>query len=131
MNVASGSAEPRKASDDMKNRDETLEEFEQSLSQRDGRVYVLSLFVSGTSPKSIQALNNIMRICEEYLPGHYALEVVDIYQQPQMAAAEQVIAAPTLVRKLPLPLRKIVGSLSDKKQVLLKLELEEKEEASK
>lgn len=102
----------------MKSRAESLKEFEQALSERSEQGYLLRLYVSGASPKSIQAINNIKQICEEHLPGRYELEVVDIYQQPQLAAAEQVVVAPMLVKKFPLPLRRLIGNLSNTRQVL-------------
>src|SRR5437763_10817118 len=81
--------------------------------------YVLRLYVTGSTPRSLAAITNIRRLCEEYLKGRYDLEVVDIYQQPVLARGEQIIAAPTLIKKLPAPLRKVVGDLSNELQVLL------------
>ncbi len=85
--------------------------------------YVLRLYVAGTTPKSIRAIENIKRICEEFLAGRYDLEVVDIYQQPVLAKGEQIIAAPTLIKKLPLPLRKFIGDLSATERILVGLDL--------
>lgn len=85
--------------------------------------YCLRLFISGTSPHSVLAVNNVKRICDKHLPGRYDLEIVDLYQQPQLAADEQIIAAPTLVKKEPYPLKKLVGDMSDTKSVLLGLDL--------
>ena len=85
--------------------------------------YVLRLYVTGATPRSTRAIANIREICEEHLKGRYSLEVVDIYQQAALAADEQIIAAPTLIRKLPLPLRRLVGDLSDHERVLLGLDL--------
>ena len=81
-------------------------------------LYDLRLFVAGSSANSVRALMNLRRICDEHLDGQYSLEVVDLYQQPGLAKAEQIIAAPTLVKKLPRPPRKIVGDLSNKSKVL-------------
>jgi circadian clock protein KaiB len=85
--------------------------------------YVLRLYVTGLTPRSICAVNNLRAICNEYLEGRYDLEVVDIYQQPLLARGEQIIAAPTLVRQFPLPVRRIIGDLSNRERVLLGLDL--------
>jgi circadian clock protein KaiB len=85
--------------------------------------YVLKLFVTGSTPRSARAIENIRRICEERLQGRYELQVVDLYQQPALAAGEQIIAAPTLVKLLPTPLRRLVGDLSDEKRVLVGLDI--------
>ena len=85
--------------------------------------YTLRLYITGSSPKSVRALTNLRRICEEHLKGRYDLQVVDIYQQPVLAAGEQVIAAPTLIKKLPVPLRRLIGDMSDTDQVLFGLDL--------
>jgi circadian clock protein KaiB len=85
--------------------------------------YVLRLYVTGLTPRSVCAVNNLRAICDEYLEGRYDLEVVDIYQQPLLAKGEQIIAAPTLVRQLPLPVRRIIGDMSNRERVLLGLDL--------
>ena len=85
--------------------------------------YTLRLYITGSSPKSVRALTNLRRICEEHLKGRYDLQVVDIYQQPVLAAGEQVVAAPTLIKKLPVPLRRLIGDMSDTDQVLFGLDL--------
>ena len=85
--------------------------------------YCLRLYVTGTTPKSIRAITNIKRICETHLKDHYTLEVVDIYQQPVLAKGEQIIAAPTLIKKLPLPSRKFIGDMTDSARILAGLEL--------
>jgi circadian clock protein KaiB len=85
--------------------------------------YILRLYVTGITPRSSKAILNVKKICEEHLKGHYNLEVIDIYQRPQLARDEQILAAPTLIKKLPLPLRYLVGDLSDKEKVLLGLDL--------
>jgi circadian clock protein KaiB len=89
----------------------------------DGETYLLRLFVTGLTPRSTEAIARIKAICEEYLDGRYELEVVDIYQQPAFARSEQIIATPTLIKTLPLPLRRLVGDLSDKQRVLLGLNI--------
>ena len=85
--------------------------------------YLLRLFVTGTTPRSARAIRNIRAICEEYLPGHYDLEVIDIYQHPEYVRAEQIIVTPTLVKHLPLPVRKLIGDLSDTARVLAGLDI--------
>lgn len=89
-----------------------------------GETYVLKLFVSGSTPRSVIAIENIRRICEEHLKGRYELQVIDVYQQPKFARSEQIIAAPTLIKQLPIPLRRFVGDLSDEEKVLVGLGLE-------
>ena len=100
-----------------KKRDATAE-FEQALDESKSQVYVLRLYVSGTTPRSTEAISNIKKICEEYMPGHYDLEVFDIYQQPELTSAQQIIAAPTLVKESPGPLRRLIGNLSDTRRIL-------------
>lgn len=85
--------------------------------------YVLRLYVTGMTPRSTEAIAVIKALCEERLEGRYDLEVIDIYQHPALAKDEQIIAVPTLVKKLPAPLRKLIGNLSDKERVLLGLDL--------
>ena len=89
---------------------------------------MLKLYISGMTPAATRAIRNIRKICEEYLPGRYDLEIIDIYQQPVLAKGEQIIAAPTLIKKLPEPLRRIIGDMSNKDQVLLGLDLRHVEE---
>mgnify|MGYP001615367449 CR=1 FL=1 len=88
--------------------------------------YVLRLYVAGQSPKSVNAIRNIKKICEENLQGQYELEVIDLYQQPQLAQGEQIIAIPTLIRKLPPPLRRIIGDMSNTERMLVGLDIREK-----
>lgn len=88
-----------------------------------GSRYVLRLYVTGSTPRSARAIENMHRICEEHLAGRYDLEVVDIYQRPDAAREFQLVAAPTLVKLLPEPLRRIVGDLSDRDKVLRGLDL--------
>jgi len=93
--------------------------------------YVLRLYVTGSTSKSQDAIRNIKKICEEELKGHYELEIIDVYQQPELAKEGQIIAAPTLLRKLPLPLRKLVGDMSNKEKVILGLEIAPKRNVKK
>jgi circadian clock protein KaiB len=88
-----------------------------------GRHYFLRLYVTGTTPQSVRAIDNIRKICETNLKDRFTLEVIDIYQQPRLAEGEQIIAAPTLVKKLPMPLRRLVGDFSNIEDVLLGLDL--------
>jgi circadian clock protein KaiB len=85
--------------------------------------YNLRLYVAGQTPKSITALANLKTICEEHLAGRYRIEVIDLLQQPQLAAGDQILAVPTLVRRLPEPLKRIIGNLSDRERVLVGLDL--------
>ena len=80
--------------------------------------YLLKLFVTGASPNSTRAISNIKKICESKLEGRYELEIVDVYQQPLMAESEQIIALPLLIKKMPLPERRLIGDLSDTQKVL-------------
>jgi circadian clock protein KaiB len=87
--------------------------------------YVLRLYVTGQTPRSLQSVENLQRLCEKYLEGRFSLEVIDIYQQPALAAEGQIIAAPTLIKAMPLPLRRLVGDFSDANRVVLGLDLKE------
>ncbi|MDT8375273.1 MAG: circadian clock protein KaiB [Mariprofundaceae bacterium] len=89
--------------------------------------YILKLYVAGQSPKSVNAIANLKNICEENLHGRYELEVIDLYQQPQLAQGDQIIAVPTLIRKLPPPLRRIIGDLSNTERVLVGLDIRSKD----
>ncbi len=86
-----------------------------------GPRYVLRLFVAGMNPRSLNAVDNLRRVCEQHLDGDYELRVIDIYELPELAEEGQVVAAPTLVKQLPLPLRRLVGDLADEGRVLLAL----------
>jgi circadian clock protein KaiB len=88
--------------------------------------YVLRLYIAGKTPKSVAALNNLKEICEEHLAGRYTLQVVDLLENPKLARGDQILAIPTLVRKLPLPMRRIIGDLSNTERVLVGLDLRSK-----
>jgi circadian clock protein KaiB len=103
--------------------DDETSEYEKAMHIIGTEKYVLRLYVTGMTPKSINAIENIRKICEENLKGRYELDVIDIYQQPEYAKKEQIIAAPTLIKKLPLPLRKFIGDMSDKDKILVGLDL--------
>ncbi len=85
--------------------------------------WTLKLYVAGQSPRSLAAFANLKRICSEYLPGKYSIEVIDLLEHPQLAAGDQIIAIPTLIRKIPKPMRKIIGDLSNTDRVLVGLDL--------
>ena len=85
--------------------------------------YLLRLYIAGSTPQSNRAVANIKVICEEHLKGLYELEVIDLYEKPYLAAGEQILAAPTLIKQLPLPLRRIIGDMSDTDRVLVGLDL--------
>lgn len=86
-------------------------------------IWELRLYVAGKSPKSVTAFENLTRICEEHLPGKYKIEVVDLLEHPQLAQGDQIVAIPTLVRKLPQPIRKVIGDLSNIERTLVGLQL--------
>lgn len=94
-----------------------------SNGESDSEKWDLRLYVAGQSPRSIAAFANLKRICEEHIAGRYKIEVVDLVKHPQLAAGDQILAIPTLVRKLPQPLRKIVGDLRDTERALVGLQL--------
>ena len=88
-----------------------------------GDTWELRLYVTGRSPKSVRAIENLRRACEQHLAGRYHIELVDLLENPRLAADDQILAVPTLVRKLPPPIRKIVGDLSDTERLLVGLQL--------
>jgi circadian clock protein KaiB len=90
------------------------------------KVWELRLYVAGQTPKSLAAFANLKRICEEHLKGKYSIEVIDLLKNPQLAAGDQILAIPTLVRKLPEPIRKIIGDLSNTERVLVGLDIRSK-----
>jgi circadian clock protein KaiB len=90
----------------------------------------LRLYVAGQTPKSVTAFANLKKLCEEHLPGQYRIEVIDLMEHPQLAAGDQILAIPTLVRKLPEPIKKIIGDLSNTERVLVGLDVREASSAS-
>ena len=100
-----------------------LESLEASFRNYDNETYILRLYITGMTPNSRRAVENINKICEEYLKGRYDLEVIDIYQQPDQAVDGQIIAAPTLVKCAPHPTRRLIGDLSNLPKVLLGLDI--------
>lgn len=103
------------------NRRISVQQFEREIAAAGEARYVLRLYVTGMTPRSQRAIASIEKLCNEHLQGRYELEIVDIYQQPERAKGDQIIAAPTLVKKLPLPLRRIIGDMSSPGNVLVSL----------
>ena len=85
--------------------------------------YILRLYITGMTNRSARAIENLRTFCEKHLAGHYELQVIDVYQQPELARTEQIVAVPTLIKKLPLPLRRLIGDMSDETRVLVGLDI--------
>jgi circadian clock protein KaiB len=100
-----------------------LTALEKAVADRHRDHYVLRLYIVGTTPSSMRAVANIRKVCEEHLMGRYDLEVIDVSRHPILAADEQIIAVPTLIKKLPLPLRRFIGDLSETSRILVGLDL--------
>jgi circadian clock protein KaiB len=98
-------------------------DFERALAQRAQGIYVLRLYVAGTTPRSARAIANLKELCEAHLKGRFELEVIDIYLHPKLMEGDQIVAAPTLLKRRPPPLRRFVGDLSDMDRVLVGLDL--------
>lgn len=112
----------------MKDNQNTFEEFEKALeNQTKEQSYILKLYMTGINAKSQTALRNIKEICETHLQGRYELEVIDVYQTPELAINQQIIAAPTLIKELPFPVQRFIGDLSDTDQVLVGLDIKKTE----
>ena len=107
----------------MKDMNQIIDHNDDHLADDDVRFWDLRLYVAGQTPKSIAAFSNLKRVCEEHLAGKYKLEVIDLLKNPQLAHGDQIVAIPTLVRKLPEPVRKIIGDLSNTDRVLVGLQL--------
>ncbi len=97
--------------------------FEVAAEAAGSERYVLRLYVAGMTPRAGRAIENVRAICDQHLDGRYDLEVIDVYQQPVLARGQQIVAAPTLIRELPLPLRRIIGDMSNTDRVLLGLDI--------
>jgi circadian clock protein KaiB len=108
----------------MKKEKTSTDEFEKAAAERDLTKHVLQLYVAGMTVKSTQAVANVRKLCEKHLAGRYELEVIDIYQQPQLAKEEQILATPTLIKKLPLPFRRVIGDMSDTARFLVGIGLQ-------
>ena len=105
---------------------DSYKRFERVLKKPLEEKYVLRLYVTGMTPKSTQAIQSIKKICDEELHGRFDREVIDIYQRPLLAQGEQIIATPTLIKKLPLPLRRFIGDMADTERIVLGLDLRPK-----
>lgn len=103
--------------------EDRTQSFERALAESRETTYVLRLYVTGSTLASARAIANLKAICDEHLSGRYELEVIDLYQQPTLAKGEQIVAAPTLIKKLPLPLRRVIGDMSNTERVLVGLDL--------
>jgi circadian clock protein KaiB len=114
---------PKKSSPAGKRKPGLTGELQQPGSNSRQAKYVLRLYVSGSTAKSALAVENIKRICEQHLKNRYDLEVIDIYQQPNLAREEQIVAVPTLIKRFPPPLRRLIGDLSNQEKVLVGLDL--------
>jgi circadian clock protein KaiB len=101
----------------------SLQEIKEKNEPVPNEVWQLRLYVAGQTPRSVTAFANLKRLCEDHLAGRYEIEVVDLVKHPQLAAGDQILAIPTLVRKLPQPLRKIVGDLRDTEKALVGLQI--------
>jgi circadian clock protein KaiB len=95
--------------------------------KKNRKKYIFKLYVTGPTPRSTRAIANLKKLCDQHLPGRYELEVIDIYQQPDKARTEQIIAAPTLVKHFPAPLSRYIGDLSDPERLLANLQITEAE----
>ena len=105
----------------------STKKFEKAGAGTGSGTYVLRLYVAGATPQSNKAITNLKRICEEYIARRYDLEVINIYQQPTLLEGEQIIATPTLIKKLPLPLRKFIGDMANTEKILLGLDIRKKD----
>jgi circadian clock protein KaiB len=113
----------KKTASDKKDRPLSLHEIAERNEPAANEVWDLRLYVAGQTPRSVAAFANLKKICEDHLAGRYNIEVVDLVKHPQLAAGDQILAIPTLVRKLPQPLRKIVGDLRDTERALVGLQI--------
>lgn len=109
----------------------SAKEFERAVAENPQARYVLKLYVSGMTPRSLRAIANLRKLCAKFLPGRHDLEIIDIYQQPALAKGAQIVAVPTLVKELPPPLRRVIGDLSDRGRILLLLGVKPGEEGEK
>lgn len=108
---------------------DTIREFEKAVKKGStDKKFILKLYVSGATRRSSNAIENIKNFCEEHLKGRYELEIIDIYQQPELLEKDQVIAAPTLIKQLPLPLRRLIGDMSDVEKILIGLNVKPRNE---
>lgn len=99
------------------------EAFEQALAERDAQHYYFRLYIAGMTSRSISAIENIKKICDDRIHGGYRLEIIDIYQQPGIGKKDNIVAVPTLIKILPTPLQRIVGDMSQTEEIILELDL--------
>lgn len=102
----------------------STEEFEEAIRKKDTRKFVLRLFVTGITPRSLEAIEQVRKLCDQNLEGRYELEVIDLYKEPMAAKKNQIFAAPTLVKLLPLPIRKFVGDMTKEEKILAGLDIQ-------
>jgi circadian clock protein KaiB len=102
---------------------QSVEPSKTAMDEPEQAIYVLRLYITGSTPKSTRAVHNLIKMCQEHLAGRYELEVIDIYQQPELAQVEDIIAVPTLLKKRPLPVQKVLGDLSNEQQLVSGLDL--------
>jgi len=100
-----------------------LAEFEEAVRRASGGKYVLKLYVSGTTTRSARAISNVRALCEQHLAGRFDLEIIDVFQQPELASQQQLLAAPTLIKEQPAPPRRLVGDMSDEDRILYSLNI--------
>ena len=105
-------------------------DLEAASRDQGGATYVLRLYVASLTPRSMAAIRSVKDVCERHLQGRYELEIIDIYQHPTLAKGEQIVAAPTLIKKLPLPLRRLIGDMADEERVLVGLDLRTKDDGA-
>ena len=103
-----------------------LSDVRSDLPSSEDKAFQLRLYVAGKTPKSVEAFKNLKEICEEHLQGRYEIEIIDLLESPQLAQGDQILALPTLVRRLPEPIKKIIGDLSNTERVLVGLDLRER-----
>jgi circadian clock protein KaiB len=106
----------------------SIEKLAKIVEKLDQAKYVLCLYVTGMTPKSTLAIDNVQKLCEKYLEGFYELKIIDIYQHPKLAKEEQIIATPTLIKQFPLPIRRLIGDMSDTERLLAGIDLRPKAE---
>ena len=100
-----------------------IQVFERALGTPSGDRYIFQLFVTGTTPRSMRAIQNLRKMCDTHLEGRYEMKVVDIYQHPEQARSDQILVTPTLIKSMPLPIRRLIGDLSNTERVLISLDI--------
>jgi len=110
--------------------EDALQEADATSEKPGGLGYVLTLYVASLTPRSVVAIQAVKEVCEKHLNGQYSLDVVDIYERPSLSKRDQIVAAPTLIKRLPLPLRRLIGDMADEQRVLIGLDLRAREHGS-